>query len=260
MSRPFYTPILRDLVKDPAVIEEFDHLAARLRAMIDAAILEARGISPLSPTGNPGIEQDRPFYPTPTPDQPSSLLEPTSPRPSVPILPSSSDSSGNDDGSAVTTVPGALTLLHARQGTNLASATPINVDTVLIQGLGALDVIFVTLSLEATGGTVTTPNLYNATEALLLANITGVPNITAGNWSHGTATLRATPVDGTRVSTVVNCLNIGNGPTGTMNGATLDGANDWTLPWTLALRAEAIGAGATFHWKWAVYKLAAAPQ
>lgn len=255
MSRPVYTPILRELLQDPAVVQEFDHLAARLRGIIDSAILEARGIAPSSPTGGPGIEQDTPFYPVPTPDQSSTILNPTTSVPTVPVLPSHTDGGGNDDGAAAEPPVGIMKLLHAKQGSTTTSATAVNLDTVTISDLTALDCLYLTVTLEATGGTTTTPRLFNVTENLTMVQLQ-TANLTAGNWIHGSVLIRATPVDGTRVISVASVLNIGSGSTSNMNGATTDGVNDWSVPWTLALRADAIAAGATCHWKWAVYKIA----
>ena len=242
MGRPQYAPVLRELIQDSAVVEEFDHLSAKLRGMIDAAILEARGLDP-----TPGaLEKDHPYFPQPTPAQPT-LPESTSPPPTIPTT--------EDDGSTTLVVPGILTLLHAAQGSQGVSAAAITVDTAAIPaGLTALDTLLIVYTLEAGVGGATTPLFRHETDGGTLGNCSPAGSVPASGFLCGSARIRHGQTSGTRLITVTSsCRSNGGDP---VSGTLFNSTTDWTAAWTLGLRVTVVPAGGSFSWQWQVYKVA----
>lgn len=148
----------------------------------------------------------------------------------------------------------AWVLLHAGSGTT-SSASAINVDTVAITGLTALDTLRVITHLETVTAGTATSMLYNNTDAvqcgLLAAN--GAVTVAQGDWFEENI-LGPKQAD-TKKITYREAGGSANNTTGFGTGqATF--TTDWTGNWTLAYRIGAVTATGAANWRWAVYKVA----
>ncbi len=150
---------------------------------------------------------------------------------------------------------GAITLLHYGSGST-TSAGASNVDTIALSGLTAKDTLYVTFQTDAVSQPSGVFVLQSSTDSTNVTSIIG--NLTAGQWSMGTATIRPDVAGGTTVydATVNYIAGASGGSTATNVFTSTTLATAFTSSWTLALRNGGVTAGGTAHWQWSVYKMA----
>lgn len=157
--------------------------------------------------------------------------------------------------------PSALVLLYANSGTNTQAAAT-TVDSIAISGLTAKDSLLVVFGVSALTQIVTGPvQLYFVTNGTNGPPFNDATSIAAGYHINGFVLLRQSQDDATRYEATsvdeYGTLTSGFSNTGMVRGGRPGGAlTAWTGAWTLGLRHNAVVAGGTFRWSWAIYKIA----
>ncbi len=157
-------------------------------------------------------------------------------------------------------VSSAFTLLKAGSGTSV-STSAVNLDTIALSGLTALDVIKIVYTFSTLTQNSNAPQIYSNTDSqdiikLNNGNALGNPQTISGEIILQQAQEGAT---------ILNAVDIGAAPQisggntiafgGIVNGQSNTMATAWTSPWTLALRSQGVTAGGTLRYSWKVYKL-----
>lgn len=145
---------------------------------------------------------------------------------------------------------GAFTLLKANAGSD-ATAAATTVDSIALSGLTALDTLKVIVETFCSSQAAGNINLYSVTDS---TNVILVAAPVANEQVTGEGFIVQDHVASTTYGAHINiCGSVGGSATRT---ARYSAATAWTGSWTLGLRHGGVTAGGTFHYRWAVYKLA----
>jgi len=148
---------------------------------------------------------------------------------------------------------GAMTLLHTGSGTSVATGATTVDSYALASQLGANDTLMVVVTCESNGNTTSSIGLTNSTDSVTFTN----SSMTSNNDMSFTAFLRAAQSTTKRID-YYQFGQVGTAAPSALNTGTLRKAftTDWTGAWTLALSYSSLTSGATFTYRWSIYKIA----
>lgn len=145
---------------------------------------------------------------------------------------------------------GAMTLLHEGEGTSSATGATTVDSYALASQLTVKDTLMILVTLEANGNSCTAPGLKNSTDSVAFPTnsmasatdesfVAWIRNVQStltrvDYWQQGYSGTTQIPDQKMRATFSTN----------------------WTGNWTLSLVYAALGAGATFTYRWAIYKIA----
>ena len=143
-----------------------------------------------------------------------------------------------------------LELLKANSGTDTTTSAN-TVDTQAITGLTVKDTLIAIVQLTSITQATSSPQIYHATDALTLADMTA-STVAAGTNFSAIVTIGCRQVGGTETVGVSFESNAGTGAS-RMKSQTI--TTDWTGSWSVGLRHTGVTSGGTLQWRWSLYVL-----